>query len=152
MESLDQAGADQKQDGAQASDARSHGEAMNGFDPLGHLKLEDAELLSEDMLGQLKSDVGEATARKLLAGFFDELNGKVSDLRDALDDSDMARLRHICHSIKGSAATYGALRLSLSAMAAEQAADAEQLDAARAAARSTLDLVPDTQQAFAAEF
>jgi PAS domain S-box-containing protein len=124
---------------------------VNGLDPLGHLKLEDAELLSPDMLGQLKADVGEETARKLLAGFFAELGGKVDELRNALDDSDLERLRHICHAIKGSAATYGALRLSLSAKAAEQAADEAQIEAALAAARATLDLVPDTQQAFAGE-
>ncbi len=121
------------------------------LDPLGHLKLDDAELLSQPMLAQLKTDVGETTARKLIAGFFTELDRHVGDLRTALDDADLPRLRHICHSIKGSAATYGALRLSLSAKAAESAADAEQISEARAAARSTLDLVPDTQQAFAAE-
>ncbi len=123
----------------------------DSLDPLGHLKLEEADLLSQAMLDQLKSDVGETTARKLIAGFFTELDRHVGDLRTALDDADLPRLRHICHSIKGSAATYGALRLSLSAKAAENAADAEQVGEARAAARSTLDLVPDTQQAFAAE-
>ncbi|MBR0566315.1 response regulator [Azoarcus sp. L1K30] len=67
-------------------------------------------------------DGDEEIVQQLLAVFFRDLGGTLSDLRGAGARGDVERLGALAHSIKGSVGLFGAKRATAAAKAVEQAA------------------------------
>jgi HPt (histidine-containing phosphotransfer) domain-containing protein len=77
----------------------------------------------------LRSDVGEAFPR-MLELFYVEARKRATDIALALENQDLARLRHETHALKSSSGTLGAAAMQHLALQMEQACIAD--DAPRA--------------------
>ncbi|HEX4481376.1 MAG TPA: response regulator, partial [Rudaea sp.] len=72
----------------------------------------------------------EALFRKLAAMFPDLHRAAATEIRDAMAQNDLRKVRHIAHSVAGAAGNLGATRLHASAMALENASEPHQLSPA----------------------
>ena len=84
------------------------------------------------VLHRLAQDVGEDVIPILLEGFEEDLHRQPEELQGLADSGDLETLTRAVHTIKGSAATFGAKRLSEAAMAVETVGREGDLDGARA--------------------
>ncbi len=74
---------------------------------------DDRELLNLAEFNRMFDENDEAVVSSLLSLFVESLNENLSALEDAISDElDLEKTRSISHSIKGSSANYGALRLN----------------------------------------
>ena len=71
-------------------------------------------------------------AKKLIDMFLEQLSGRIAEIEDALNASDLPKLRLSAHTLKGEAANIGAEKLSSVALHVERAAKSGDLDAAMA--------------------
>ena len=85
-------------------------------------------LLDASVLAQLQTDTGEDVLKMLVTAFLEELDGRLTTLRDLCAEERWADLRHEAHTIKGSSATFGAAALSQAAKRIENACDDGQID------------------------
>ena len=82
------------------------------------------------------SDVKEHTLRELAALFLDECPKLLVEIRSALAAGDSAKLRRAAHTLKGSAAVFGARRTTTAGGDLEALAKAGQIEKAHAACAS----------------
>ena len=68
------------------------------------------------------------SGRQLDEAFLEELDGRLTTLRDLCAEERWADLRHEAHTIKGSSATFGAAALSQAAKRIENACDDGQIE------------------------
>ena len=85
-------------------------------------------LLDASVLAQLQTDTGEDVLKMLVTAFLEELDGRLTTLRDLCAEERWADLRHEAHTIKGSSATFGAAALSQAAKRIENACDDGQIE------------------------
>lgn len=90
-------------------------------------------LIDRAILDQMIEDVGSENAEPLIEAFIEELTNQVRVLGEAADQADLAAMERAAHSMKGSAATFGAARLTGVVASIEQAARSGQGDLATAA-------------------
>lgn len=91
------------------------------------------DLIDRATLDQMIEDVGPENAEPLLEAFIEELAGQVRVLGEAADRADLAAMERAAHSMKGSAATFGAARLTGVVASIEKLARNGQGDVAIAA-------------------
>ena len=80
------------------------------------------------VLAQLQTDTGADVLKMLVTAFLEELDGRLTTLRDLCAEERWADLRHEAHTIKGSSATFGAAALSQAAKRIENACDDGQVE------------------------
>ncbi len=85
-------------------------------------------LLDASVLAQLQTDTGADVLKMLVTAFLEELDGRLTTLRDLCTEERWADLRHEAHTIKGSSATFGAAALSQAAKRIENACDDGQVE------------------------
>ena len=85
-------------------------------------------LLDASVLAQLQTDTGEDVLKMLVTAFLEELDGRLTTLRDLCAEERWADLRHEAHTIKGSSATFGAAALSQAAKRIENACEDGQIE------------------------
>lgn len=85
-------------------------------------------LLDASVLAQLQTDTGADVLKMLVTAFLEELDGRLTTLRDLCTEERWADLRHEAHTIKGSSATFGAAALSQAAKRVENACDDGQVE------------------------
>jgi HPt (histidine-containing phosphotransfer) domain-containing protein len=61
--------------------------------------------------GTIESDVGSDVYQELLVDFLDHLSVQHEDLRKAAAAKDVPAARYVAHQIKGTALSFGAVRL-----------------------------------------
>ena len=88
-------------------------------------------LVDEAVLDQMREDTGEDIVRMLVTSFLEELDGRLPKVVKLCEAEDWGELRHEAHTIKGSAATFGAAALSKAAKRIEVACDDHQYDQAK---------------------
>ncbi|NTU92673.1 MAG: response regulator [Chlorobiaceae bacterium] len=80
----------------------------------------EGEIFDEkDMLQRLELDT--FIAREIIAQFMQDAPGQLEGIRQAFHDRDAGQMRLLVHTMKGAAATIGAVRLSSQALAVEKA-------------------------------
>jgi CheY-like chemotaxis protein/HPt (histidine-containing phosphotransfer) domain-containing protein len=84
------------------------------------------------VLQRLANDVGDEIIPILLEGFEEDLHKQPDELQGLADSGDLETLTRVVHTIKGSAATFGANRLAGAAFAVETEAREVNMDAVRA--------------------
>ena len=89
-------------------------------------------LVDEAVLDQMREDTGEDIVRMLVTSFLEELEGRLPKVVKLCEAEDWSELRHEAHTIKGSAATFGAAALSRAAKRIEVACDDNQYEQAKA--------------------
>ena len=89
-------------------------------------------LVDEAVLDQMREDTGEDIVRMLVTSFLEELEGRLPKVVKLCEAEDWGELRHEAHTIKGSAATFGAAALSRAAKRIEVACDDNQYEQAKA--------------------
>ena len=112
--------------GKETPTVTKHSETANQADATG-------DLIDRAILDQMIEDVGAENAEPLIEAFIEELAGQVRVLGEAADRADLAAMERAAHSMKGSAATFGATRLTGVVTSIEQAARSGQGDLATAA-------------------
>jgi two-component system, sensor histidine kinase and response regulator len=81
---------------------------------------EEEEIFDEkDMLRRLEQDT--FIAREIISQFMQDVPGQLAGIRQAFEERDAGQMRLIAHTMKGAAATIGAMRLSARALAVEKA-------------------------------
>ena len=91
-----------------------------------------SSVLDRASVASLRAMVGddpEALA-EIVEVFVDNAPAIVRELHDAIDDDDAERVRRAAHTLKGNAATFGALELADVCRALEQLAGDNRLDGA----------------------
>lgn len=88
-------------------------------------------LVDEAVLDQMRDDTGDDIVRMLVTAFLEELDGRLPKVVDLCKTENWTELRHEAHTIKGSAATFGAAALSRAAKRIEVACDNDELTAAK---------------------
>jgi HPt (histidine-containing phosphotransfer) domain-containing protein len=89
------------------------------------------DTIDRDVLSVLREDLGDSeTVRQVVKAFLDRLPLVLGQLGDAASRKDQAGILSVAHSLKGTSATLGAMRLS------EQCAELERV--ARAGVRSEI--------------
>ena len=91
---------------------------------------EAGTLIDTSILQQLFEEVGSEMAPRVLATFIEELQQQTAVLATASDRSDLDALGKAAHRLKGTAASFGATRLSAALAELEQAAHSGDMDAA----------------------
>ncbi|KAB1441198.1 Hpt domain-containing protein [Pseudodesulfovibrio senegalensis] len=71
-----------------------------------------------------------AFLKKMFAVFVSQEPKRVQEIHDALENGDVAKLRHLAHSLKGGAATMGAERVRQCCLLLENATQANDMSAA----------------------
>jgi len=102
-----------------------------------------AEMLLDDaVLEQMREDTGDDIVRMLVTAFLEELDGRLPKVVELCETENWTELRHEAHTIKGSAATFGAAALSRAAKRIEVACD----EGASKAAKQDVDDFPALAQ------
>ena len=65
-------------------------------------------ILNNDVLSQLKKDMGPVLTLKIINIFLEEAAERSADIVVAAKNKEIARLKHQAHSLKSSSATFGA--------------------------------------------
>lgn len=65
-------------------------------------------VLNYDVLSQMQKDMAPALVPKMIAIFLEEAGKRMADIRLAAQNKDILRLEDESHSLKSSAATFGA--------------------------------------------
>ena len=94
--------------------------------------LDDEPPFDLSVLHRLEYDVGEEVIPILLEGFEEDLYRQPKELQGLAEAGALETLMRVVHTIKGSAATFGAKRLSDAALAVETVGREGDLDGARA--------------------
>ena len=89
-------------------------------------------LVDEAVLEQMREDTGEDIVRMLVTSFLEELQDRMPKVMQLSESEDWTGLRHEAHTIKGSAATFGAAMLSKTAKRIETACDNADFEQVRA--------------------
>ena len=89
-------------------------------------------LVDEAVLDQMREDTGEDIVRMLVTSFLEELEERLPKVVKLCEAEDWSELRHEAHTIKGSAATFGAAALSRAAKRIEVACDDTEYEQAKA--------------------
>ena len=89
-------------------------------------------LVDEAVLDQMREDTGEDIVRMLVTSFLEELEERLPKVVKLCEVEDWSELRHEAHTIKGSAATFGAAALSRAAKRIEVACDDTEYEQAKA--------------------
>ncbi|MUM78346.1 Hpt domain-containing protein [Pseudodesulfovibrio sp. F-1] len=83
--------------------------------------------------GFLKSMSGKtAFLKRMFTVFIAQEPKRVAEIRNALESSDVERLRHLAHALKGGAATMGVERVRDCCLMLEKASKAEDMISAKA--------------------
>ena len=109
----------------------------------------DFALLGEAVLDQLRQDTGDDIIQFLVEDFLSELGKRLIALQEAAAAKDLGQVRHEAHTVKGSAATFGALSLSQAAKETEYAATDENQALAEERLKKLLVIAEETKVAFA---
>ena len=109
----------------------------------------DFALLGEAVLDQLRKDTGDDIIQFLVEDFLSELGKRLIALQEAAAAKDLGQVRHEAHTVKGSAATFGALSLSQAAKETEYAATDENQALAEERLKKLLVIAEETKVAFA---
>lgn len=104
--------------------------------------------LDREVLRQLAADIGAGVLQEVLAQFLDEAMGRAR--RIAADDADPVLVAREAHTLKSTAATFGAHRLADAARAVEGACRSGAADTVEPLRRSLPDLVEAAAAAFRA--
>lgn len=102
------------------------------------------QLLEPGILDQLRDDVGSDLLPEILETFVVETRRRVARVVAAATAGDAAQAGREAHALKGSAATFGATLLRDTALAAEQAGQAGDLERVRGLAQQLTTLVEET--------
>ena len=105
-------------------------------------------LVDEAVLDQMRDDTGEDIVRMLVTSFLEELEGRMPKVVELCETEDWAGLRHEAHTIKGSAATFGAAALSKTAKRIEVACDNDDHSQAKADMADFPALARQTRESF----
>ena len=89
-------------------------------------------LVDEAVLDQMREDTGEDIVRMLVTSFLEELEERLPKVVKLCEVEYWSELRHEAHTIKGSAATFGAAALSRAAKRIEVACDDTEYEQAKA--------------------
>ena len=107
-------------------------------------------LIDSGILQQLFEEVGNEMAPQVLATFITELKDQTAALDTASGRSDLDALGKAAHRLKGSAASFGATRLSTALAELEQAARSGDINTALEHMPRVSDLARDTLHAMLA--
>lgn len=88
--------------------------------------------IDEAVIGELISDLSDELMPAVVATFVDEAQQRIQAIHQAVAASDAGFARAQAHTLKGAAATLGALALAETAGAIEQASCTGAMEAARA--------------------
>ena len=112
---------------------------------------EQSPLVNQESLNSLIDDIGKDTVKGLIEGFWEQMDSHIIALDQALQQKDHQQaceeLRHVAHTIKGAALTYGAQRFGMLAKCTEKLADDGQLDQAQLFAQHVKDTLEPSKQA-----
>jgi HPt (histidine-containing phosphotransfer) domain-containing protein len=88
-------------------------------------------LIDEAVLDQMRADTGDDIVSMLVTSFLEELSDRLPKVSELCEAENWTELRHEAHTIKGSAATFGAAALSKAAKRIEVACDDSEFDVAK---------------------
>ena len=88
-------------------------------------------LIDEAVLDQMRADTGDDIVSMLVTSFLEELSDRLPKVSELCEAENWTELRHEAHTIKGSAATFGAAALSKAAKRIEVACDDIEFDVAK---------------------
>lgn len=91
---------------------------------------EDNDLFNKNFLLELLMG-DEESFKLILKGFIDDLPNQIKELQDKIDAEAAAEIKNIAHSIKGSAANTGCVKLSQIAFMIEQAGASADIETAK---------------------
>ena len=104
-------------------------------------------LIDDEVLDQMRSDTGDDIVRMLVTSFLEELDGRLPKVTKLCEAEDWGELRHEAHTIKGSAATFGAAALSKASKRIEVACDEDDHESAQKDVKDFPDLAQKTRAA-----
>lgn len=88
-------------------------------------------VIDENLFASLQQDLPEEMMPELIESFLGELNERLAALSRAIDSADWAAIALQGHTLKGSAAIFGATALRASAEAMENAGNQRSIETAR---------------------
>ena len=100
----------------------------------------------------MRKDTGDDIIQFLVEDFLSELDKRLIAIQEAAKAKDLHQVRHEAHTVKGSAATFGALSLSQASKETEYAATDEDHALAEQKLKRLLVIAEETKVAFAAWF
>ncbi len=112
-------------------------ELVNEYAPGGDGRVTDASEPGDTMDIQAVFDLNEAEqripggregVRNMASGLLDECSGLTESIREALADGDATGVHRAAHTLKGSAALFGAKRLTQAALAIESMGGSGELE------------------------
>ena len=112
-------------------------ELVNEYAPGGDGRVVDASSAGDTPDAQVVFDLNEAEqripggregVRNMASGLLDECNGLTDSIRAALADGDVTGIHRAAHTLKGSAALFGAKRLTQAALAIESMGSSGELE------------------------
>ncbi|MBF0369078.1 MAG: Hpt domain-containing protein [Magnetococcales bacterium] len=104
--------------------------------------------LNLDILARLKRDTPGGGVARLIDLFIEETQTRIESIAQAIMAGEIVRLEHEAHTLKSTAATFGAALLEITAKELETACKNQQMEQAGELARQIPGLFTATREAY----